>query len=350
MSRRIDEETQRSTKRRITTEQHATLQRLEESQFRKEFPTPRHRQIAWTHRTCNPKDLLTRLAPRSTGTERKHFLKQYSLIEHNIMRYHKIWEVSDFPSRTSWTPRSRDWEDTATRMCTRINDSITIVFNGQVVLTYDTRIILHDTAIKAWEMLASKGPTILQPMKANDPRRLYQPQNQEATNGLAHIAAWYERGHKFKGLQISRESTKTSAKILATTQILNALETISMTISSYLMCIDPDHWTACRKAILKGDISITQSGPMDIAAGRAIIMNLPTSNHVDKEDSRLSAMICLGNYTGGELVLPDLRLRLAYGPGHFVICKTSSLIHFVARWKGTRITVVHFTHQSIIEI
>lgn len=92
-----------------------------------------------------------------------------------------------------------------------------------------------------------------------------------------------------------------------------------------------------------------QCGPADCFNGRALIFNLPTRNHRDTGDHGLAAMIVLGDYPEGEgeLVLPELKIRLAYRPGDVILLQASTLVHFVTPFTGKRLCIVHFMQDKI---
>lgn len=75
--------------------------------------------------------------------------------------------------------------------------------------------------------------------------------------------------------------------------------------------------------------------------------------HKDMNDKGLTAMVCFGSYSEGqgELVFPDLQVKLPYRPGHVVLARTGSLVHFVTPYAAAnaRICMVNFMHAAVCE-
>jgi hypothetical protein len=84
--------------------------------------------------------------------------------------------------------------------------------------------------------------------------------------------------------------------------------------------------------------------------GRAIMWNRQTPLHGDYTDPVRAwvALIVLGDFTKGHLFVPRLNLRLSYEPGTIVYIRGHILPHEVEAWEGgQRVSIVHFTHQSV---
>jgi hypothetical protein len=78
--------------------------------------------------------------------------------------------------------------------------------------------------------------------------------------------------------------------------------------------------------------------------------NRQTPLHLDGADplNAWVTLMTLGEFTGGELYIPSLNLRLHYEPGAIVLLKGRRLSHVVETWEGgQRISIVHFTHESL---
>jgi hypothetical protein len=71
-------------------------------------------------------------------------------------------------------------------------------------------------------------------------------------------------------------------------------------------------------------------------------------NHRDWSDvfCGLSAMTPLGHFVGGDLVFPQLGVRLVYSSGTLVMCATQAIEHYITAWHGIRIGTVHCSHEA----
>ena len=84
--------------------------------------------------------------------------------------------------------------------------------------------------------------------------------------------------------------------------------------------------------------------------GRAIMWNRQTRLHGDYTDPVRAwvALLVLGKFKKGHLFVPRLNLRLSYEPGTIVYLRGHILPHEVEAWEdGQRVSIVHFTHQSV---
>jgi hypothetical protein len=84
--------------------------------------------------------------------------------------------------------------------------------------------------------------------------------------------------------------------------------------------------------------------------GRAIMWNRQTRLHGDYTDPVRAwvALFVLGKFKKGQLFVPRLNLRLSYEPGTIVYIRGHILPHEVEAWEdGQRVSIVHFTHQSV---
>lgn len=85
--------------------------------------------------------------------------------------------------------------------------------------------------------------------------------------------------------------------------------------------------------------------------GTAVVGNKRVGPHKDVGDRRDGwvAMIVLGDFTGGEVVLPGLKVQLLHRPGDVIFFRSAVLEHFVAPFKGERTEVVFFTKNDLFE-
>lgn len=85
--------------------------------------------------------------------------------------------------------------------------------------------------------------------------------------------------------------------------------------------------------------------------GREILMNRRSGLHRDSTDPHKAwaGLLAAGDFTsGGQLLVPELNLRLRLLPGDFVMVRGRALYHAVEDWDGgQRICIPHFTHTSL---
>jgi predicted 2-oxoglutarate/Fe(II)-dependent dioxygenase YbiX len=57
-------------------------------------------------------------------------------------------------------------------------------------------------------------------------------------------------------------------------------------------------------------------------------------------------MTCLGGFTGGELCLPDLDVKLRFLPGDVIMFRSAVLQHFIRATIGERSSCVFFSYTD----
>ena len=126
-------------------------------------------------------------------------------------------------------------------------------------------------------------------------------------------------------------------------------------INSLLELIDPSQHkalTELRKAVHAKYAFARALDSVDplLFEGRAIMWNRQTRLHADSTDP-IRAWVCLfvlGKFKKGYLFIPRLNLRLSYEPGTIIFIRGHILPHEVEAWEGgQRVSIVHFTHQSV---
>lgn len=89
----------------------------------------------------------------------------------------------------------------------------------------------------------------------------------------------------------------------------------SRPVATYLgACFEvafPDYYHKYKAAFKAGVWMSEDPGPW---LRRAIVWKLPVKTHMDGLDEGPTAIFNVGNYTGGDLYLPDLKLKLEYVP------------------------------------
>ncbi|RYP04519.1 hypothetical protein DL765_010161 [Monosporascus sp. GIB2] len=82
---------------------------------------------------------------------------------------------------------------------------------------------------------------------------------------------------------------------------------------------------------------------------RALLVNLMTNEHRDLSDWQrgFAALVPVGDFEGGDLVLRELGLQISSPPGCVQLIRGRELRHSITRWKGRRFVVVNATHDAV---
>jgi hypothetical protein len=88
---------------------------------------------------------------------------------------------------------------------------------------------------------------------------------------------------------------------------------------------------------------------VDIFSIIAFLVNLKTTEHKDESDWKFgfAGLVPVGEYTGGDLLLRELGLRIRAPPGCLQLIRGRELRHSIADWEGRRFVVVAVTHDSV---
>jgi hypothetical protein len=83
----------------------------------------------------------------------------------------------------------------------------------------------------------------------------------------------------------------------------------------------------------------------------AVLHGAKVGIHKDKGDVKDGwvAMICCGEFEGGDLCIPGLGLKLQHRPEDVVFLRSSLLEHFVSDFDGSRTSLVFFSHENLID-
>jgi hypothetical protein len=155
---------------------------------------------------------------------------------------------------------------------------------------------------------------------------------------------------------ISKDFIKSASQFSKTTKTIAGLEILSHGVNATLEAIDNVQYKALVELRQKAEVQnpfVKAFGCFDSLAmeGRAIMYNRQTPVHPDRQDPFTSwaTMITLGTFCeGGDLYIPRLKLQICYLPGDMVVLRGRILPHEVMAWGvGQRISIAHFTHQSL---
>ncbi|KAI9825553.1 MAG: hypothetical protein M1826_006943 [Phylliscum demangeonii] len=83
-------------------------------------------------------------------------------------------------------------------------------------------------------------------------------------------------------------------------------------------------------------------------SGVAVIKNLrvPPRNDTDEPQGGWVAVTCVGDYDGGELVIPALKCKISLQPGDVLFFRSAVLEHWVAPFTGERYALVYFSEDD----
>jgi len=81
----------------------------------------------------------------------------------------------------------------------------------------------------------------------------------------------------------------------------------------------------------------------------AVLLNLLTIEHKDASDWKfgIAALVPMGDYTGADLLLRELGLKIKAPPGTVQIMRGCELRHSTTKWKGIRVVTVSVAHDAI---
>lgn len=244
----------------------------------------------------------------------------------------------------------------------RLLHKSTIIYDaeGQVLLAYNTQtfdqasIQTIDTSLRKFVDCAKRSSG------SKNRHERYTSTLQPVTSsksGAFYLALWHTQGHRSEGVRILRTTIGSVANFMATSELLDDLSSLNMHLSAFLCATSPEIWLQHHRAMtqLSGSIGNLaagmRTGNTDVFSSRAIVANLPTRNHRDNNDRGLAALYSVGSYGvgEGELVIPDLGIRLPYRPGHVVLFRAGDLVHFVTPYAPDkeRLAMVHYMHDSV---
>jgi hypothetical protein len=82
---------------------------------------------------------------------------------------------------------------------------------------------------------------------------------------------------------------------------------------------------------------------------KALLVNVMTNEHKDLSDWKFgfAALVPVGDFTGGDLLLRELGLRIEAPSGCIQFMRGHELAHSIAKWEGRRFVVVAATHEAV---
>ncbi|KAK7955241.1 hypothetical protein PG988_015935 [Apiospora saccharicola] len=112
----------------------------------------------------------------------------------------------------------------------------------------------------------------------------------------------------------------------------------------------PEHYSLCRAVYdqLSPDVRLATTKE-DFLSLFALGINGYTQRHTDSGDmvGGYAGLITLGSYTGGNLCIPDLGIKVTYAPGACTILRGDKMEHLVTDYSGPRYFVIGTNHEAV---
>lgn len=141
-----------------------------------------------------------------------------------------------------------------------------------------------------------------------------------------------------QGLYISSDIPTSSSSLAATGSYYFLTQSVARALDAMFLAVFPEKHAQYKEAFEAGVWFQHDPGPF---LGRAVIYKLQGRLHKDCHDLGPSASFGVGQYTGGEMLIPQFPSKFSYDPGHVCIFFSSTLYHKVAHFSPTLQTVEH---------
>lgn len=174
--------------------------------------------------------------------------------------------------------------------------------------------------------------------------------------GVYYFAWWYgiaQQNVSYPAL--SSDMRGTGKKQEAVRAFIRRIAPLQQIIGILFLATDPQayatYFNNFRKTAAATAWDIFATSRRACFHGLAILRNLQVGRHKDKRDRKRgwTAMVCIGQFRHGFLVLPQLNLRVKFEPGDVIFFRASFLEHFLEEFKGERSALVFFTHASVAD-
>jgi len=180
--------------------------------------------------------------------------------------------------------------------------------------------------------------------------------------GSIHLGTWHARGHEHEDPVVTLSCVRSSWSYVESVKLMNSLSLLTTELSVLLCVLNVFAWYRSLDlyALLCRYFPAAEWSGIGCKwepwSCRAFLFNLQTEGHRDGSDDKhgYAAITVFGSFTGGEFVIPELKIKFPIQPGDVIFLKSQLLIHFITAWQpkgpeGERYSVVHFNHQSIVD-
>jgi hypothetical protein len=79
----------------------------------------------------------------------------------------------------------------------------------------------------------------------------------------------------------------------------------------------------------------------------AVNFNTICGYHIDQNDDGFCWIVPLGEWEGGDLIFPQLKVRIKLKPGNILAFRSNLLLHGNLPCSGVRHSLVFFTHNNL---
>ncbi|KAI1082947.1 hypothetical protein F5B20DRAFT_597160 [Whalleya microplaca] len=173
---------------------------------------------------------------------------------------------------------------------------------------------------------------------------------------VAHYGSWARCGDRDgRNIYLSRDTKFNRSEDLDLSQEMfplfykAAFGKAARLIEFLMKPLDPLYYTQCREIFdhLPKTRKVS-TGQDDFISLFALGVNGYTQRHRDTNDiaAGLAGLVSLGNYTGGNLCIPQLGCKVPYKPGTCAIIRGDGLDHLVSDYSGPRFFMIGTNHES----
>ena len=130
------------------------------------------------------------------------------------------------------------------------------------------------------------------------------------------------------------------SKAFTTRQFFVNIAPLTQAVSLLFSAVDKTY----QRALRTGALRIMTATNRACFQGLVVIRNLAALPHKDSSDYKKGwvAMCCFGDFTGGELVIPVLKMMFKFQPGDVIFFRSTILEHYVLQsWKDKDSSIPH---------
>ena len=153
---------------------------------------------------------------------------------------------------------------------------------------------------------------------------------------------------------LSRDSLSSARKLEITRDFFVNIAPLTQAVSLLFSAVDKEvhaqYVDSYQQTAHTGALRIMTATNRACFQGLVVIRNLAAQPHKDNSDYKQGwvAMCCFGNFTGGELVIPALKMTFKFEPGDVIFFRSTLLEHYVLPFTGDRTLLVFFTHHNVM--
>ncbi|KAL8920279.1 MAG: hypothetical protein Q9208_006347 [Pyrenodesmia sp. 3 TL-2023] len=215
----------------------------------------------------------------------------------------------------------------------------------------------RENSIKAIRELINVYPP--PPPKADDSRmQKEQREIQKAKHqafGRHMLAFWHAIGSPHEPPHLSEGSQPKNPDAMAKlVEYMQATEWEHVQIANWIAATDPEIYKELHssyQSLGQDKLKHLYQGTSACHSGLALLINRTEDPHKDMNDARenWTATNCWGLYEGGDVVYPDLGIKVAQEPGDLSLTRAAVLTHFVEGIHDSeRFCHVRFTKEHIL--